>query len=152
MTRAAAMGGRGQFHRRGSTPGFELFGRVNGVILAHAHHAAQPADRPSEDSSTLSPHGRPAIRLTLSVQAFSFAVPFPTPQVSEHRLEHCLHILLTQGSRLYLYRRSPGGKWPDDPFGYINIEAIRREHLWPTGTDAVATLLALTPQRLCAAP
>lgn len=80
------------------------------------------------------------------------AYPQARDYVREHRLEHCLHILLTQGSRLYLYRRSPGGKWPDDPFGYINIEAIRREHLWPTGTDAVATLLALTPQRLCAAP
>ena len=60
-------------------------------------------------------------------------------------LTGCRSILVTQGAQFYIYRRAPGAGWPQTPTGYINIEHIRTDHVTSPGTNAVATLLALTP-------
>jgi hypothetical protein len=60
-------------------------------------------------------------------------------------LTGCRKILLTQGGRFYLHRRSADGTWEDEPSGYINLEKIRTNHVAPRGADAVETLMALTP-------
>lgn len=64
------------------------------------------------------------------------------------KLDHCRHILLTQGQRFYLYRRSQGGEWPAEPAGYLNLLKIRHRNLVPTGTSAIDTLMAMTPQAI----
>jgi hypothetical protein len=60
-------------------------------------------------------------------------------------LDGCRKILLTQGGRFYLYRRNPDSSWPAEPSGYLNVERIRTNHIAPANTDAVETLMALTP-------
>lgn len=63
------------------------------------------------------------------------------------KLPCCRHVLLTQGGRFYLYRRKHGEEWneTDPPIGYLNVEKIRTNHIAPAGTDAVDTLVALSP-------
>jgi hypothetical protein len=65
--------------------------------------------------------------------------------VAKHALNGCRTMLLTQGARFYLYHRSPGGEWPEEPDGYLNVEKIRTEHLAPAGTNAIDAFIALTP-------
>jgi hypothetical protein len=61
-------------------------------------------------------------------------------------LNRCRKILLSQGGRFYLYRRNADTDgWQTTPSGYLNVEKIRTEHLAPSGTNAVTTLMALTP-------
>jgi len=64
--------------------------------------------------------------------------------VRKNQLTKCRNILLTQGGRLYLYVKS-GRKWPEKPTGYVNIHKIRTSHLLPENTNAIDTLIALTP-------
>ena len=66
--------------------------------------------------------------------------------VNKLKLRMCRKILLTQGARFYLYHRE-GRAWSDEPEpdGYINLEAIRENHIAPANTDAIDTLMALTP-------
>ncbi|MHC4090223.1 MAG: hypothetical protein ACYSVY_08085 [Planctomycetota bacterium] len=66
--------------------------------------------------------------------------------VKIRKLTGCRKILLTQGARFYLYDRVDGA-WPADaePTGYINLERIRENHIAPANTNAVETLMALTP-------
>jgi hypothetical protein len=64
--------------------------------------------------------------------------------VERRELTNCDKLLLTDGQRFYLYRRT-GKAWPDEPAGYLNIFKIRENHLCPPGTNAVDTLMALTP-------
>jgi hypothetical protein len=64
------------------------------------------------------------------------------------RLTTCSKILLADGGRFYLYRRSPAGLWDDQPSGYLNVLKIRENHLLPAGTNAVDTIMALTPMRI----
>jgi transposase len=64
------------------------------------------------------------------------------------KLKHCNHILLTQGQRFYLYRRPQGGDWPAEPTGYLNLLKIRERNLVPSGTNAIDTLMAMTPQAI----
>ena len=52
--------------------------------------------------------------------------------------------MLTQGKSLYVYERS-GEKWYNKPVGYLNIDKIRTNYLVPEGTNAVDTIMALTP-------
>lgn len=68
--------------------------------------------------------------------------------VKAKSLVNCQKILLTQGGRFYLYQRQPesGNEWR--PCGYVNLEKIRTDHIAPKGTNALETLLALTPGRL----
>jgi hypothetical protein len=62
---------------------------------------------------------------------------------SQHALKNCRRILITQGSRFYLY--TPGHETEWSPSGYINIENIRANHIIPAGTSAIDTLIALMP-------
>jgi len=59
-------------------------------------------------------------------------------------LSRCRKILLTDGQRLYLYQRS-SDEWSSRPAGYANIQAIRTDHIAPAGTNAIDTIVALTP-------
>lgn len=65
--------------------------------------------------------------------------------VTKLHLQECRKILLTQGGRFYLYHRNPDGTWSMEPSGYLNVERIRTNHIAPANTDAVETLMALTP-------
>ena len=62
------------------------------------------------------------------------------------KLKRCKRILLTQGARFYSYDRpSKGWSYPLPPTGYINVEKIRTEHVFPPNTNAVDTIVALSP-------
>lgn len=63
---------------------------------------------------------------------------------AKHSLDNCRRILLTEGARFYLYERA-GGKWGDAPCGYLNIRKVRKSHVAPRGTNAVDTIVDLTP-------
>ncbi len=62
-------------------------------------------------------------------------------------LGSCKKILLADGGRFYLYKRS-GHEWGTDPVGYLNVEQLRQRHVFPKGTNAVDTLVALTPAHM----
>lgn len=62
-------------------------------------------------------------------------------------LSACNKILLADGGRFYLYRRD-NGIWTEQPHGYMNVMKLRQEHLCPKNTNAVDTLVALTPAHL----
>lgn len=66
--------------------------------------------------------------------------------VDKCKLKQCRRILLTQGARFYLYDR-PKEKWllASQPDGYINVNRIRTSHVHPVGTDAVQTIVRLSP-------
>jgi hypothetical protein len=64
--------------------------------------------------------------------------------VENLKLKHCKKILLAGGSRFYLHEKKQG-KWNDQPVGYINLEKIRTNHIAPPNTNAVDTIIALTP-------
>ena len=72
----------------------------------------------------------------------------PTDYVEKRKLNHCKKILLTDGIRLYLYQRPKKGGWDETPVGYLNIKLIRTNHIAPAGTNAVDTIMALTPAGL----
>lgn len=60
--------------------------------------------------------------------------------------ERCKRVLLTQGARFYLYDRpAEGWSCPLPPTGYINVEKIRTDHVYPPNTSAVDTIVALSP-------
>ncbi len=59
-------------------------------------------------------------------------------------LTECQKILLTDGARLYLYERQDE-IWGEVPAGYLNVNLIRADHLAPADTNAVDTIVALTP-------
>ena len=61
---------------------------------------------------------------------------------------NCEKILLTDGVRLYLYQRKKDGKWTTSPDGYLNVKLIRTDHIAPAGTNAINTIMALTPARI----
>jgi hypothetical protein len=62
-------------------------------------------------------------------------------------LNNCRKLLVAAGGRLYLYRRAGEG-WESSPSGYVNLLKIRRRHLLPANTDAIETLMALTPSHV----
>jgi hypothetical protein len=68
-----------------------------------------------------------------------------TDYVEKCKLNDCKKIVLTDGIRLYLYQRQTNGKWNDKPVGYLNIKSIRINHIAPAGTNAVKTIMELTP-------
>ena len=62
------------------------------------------------------------------------------------RLKRCERILLTQGARYYLYDRpAMGWSYPLQPTGYLNVEKIRTDHVYPPNSNAVDTIVALSP-------
>ena len=42
----------------------------------------------------------------------------------------------------------PRGGWGTEPVGYVNIHSIRTNHVAPAGTNAIDTLVALSPSRI----
>ena len=67
--------------------------------------------------------------------------------VESLKLTACRKILVTEGSRFYLYARN-GKQWPESPTGYFNVEKLRERHVAPANTSAVETIVALTPMNL----
>lgn len=67
-----------------------------------------------------------------------------TGYVSRYNLKNCHKILLAGGSRFYLHQKK-SNRWSDKPAGYINLEKIRTNHIAPPNTNAVNTIMALTP-------
>jgi hypothetical protein len=65
--------------------------------------------------------------------------------VRDLELDGCRQILITQGGRFYLHVRSSDGGWAEEPTGYLNVERVRTNHLAPPNTNAIDTLIALTP-------
>jgi hypothetical protein len=63
------------------------------------------------------------------------------------KLVQCQKILVTDGTRLYLYQRDHQEEdgWSAAPVGYLNVNLIRTNHVAPAGTNAVDTIVALTP-------
>jgi len=67
-------------------------------------------------------------------------------------LTACKTVLLTDGGRFYLYKRNgKSGAWGDQAVGYLNVENIRTNHLAPPDTNAIDTIVALTPAAACRA-
>jgi hypothetical protein len=62
-------------------------------------------------------------------------------------LKNCGKILLADGGRFYLYKRQ-ASKWSAKPSGYLNISKIRTQHLCPSGTSAIDTIMELTPAHI----
>lgn len=74
--------------------------------------------------------------------AFKQAVGY----VNKLKMSKCEKILLTEGKRLYIFEKS-GTVWAekDKPVGYLNINKIRTHYLVPEGTNAIDTIMSLTP-------
>lgn len=68
-----------------------------------------------------------------------------TTYVEHLKLDRCKKVLLTDGIRLYLYQRLVNKNWNEVPVGYLNIKLIRTNHVAPANTNAVETIMALTP-------
>ena len=70
--------------------------------------------------------------------------------VDKLKLKVCKNVLLTDGGRFYLYERKSGAStWGDQAVGYLNVEKIRTNHIAPPGTNAIDTIVALTPAAAC---
>lgn len=73
--------------------------------------------------------------------------------VDRHNLNRCRTILLSDGLIYYLYGRQGVNErgdvdWSSTPNGYLNIELIRTDHIASPGTNAVETLLHMTPAKV----
>jgi len=71
--------------------------------------------------------------------------PQATTYVKKLKLDNCKRILLTDGERLYLYQRQKDDNWNKNPVGYLNVNMIRTNHIIPSGTNGIDTIMALTP-------
>jgi len=60
--------------------------------------------------------------------------------VKERKLTGCRRVLVTDGTCYYLYDRDG-----DVPVGYFNVHRLRTTHIAPAGTNAIDTIIALTP-------
>lgn len=70
--------------------------------------------------------------------------------VNELKLSVCQKVLLTDGGRFYLYEReSSKANWSAQAVGYLNVEKIRTNHIASPGTNAIDTIVALTPAAAC---
>jgi hypothetical protein len=63
------------------------------------------------------------------------------------KLSNCRKAIATDGIRWYLYQKV-GDSWDKEPSGYMNIGKIRTNHIAPAGTNAVDTLISMTPARI----
>ena len=68
-----------------------------------------------------------------------------TTYAKKLKLDNCRRILLTDGARLYLYQKQKDDNWNENPVGYLNIDKIRTNHIIPSGTNGIDTIIALTP-------
>jgi len=73
-------------------------------------------------------------------QGMQNAIDQADKYVKKHGLTNCRRILVTNGTHYYLY--DPQG---DNPVGYFNVHSLRTNHIAPTGTNAIDTIIALTP-------
>ena len=72
--------------------------------------------------------------------------------VKDLHLTACKTVLVTDGGRFYLYKRSGAvDSWGEQAVGYLNVGKIRTNHLAPPNTNAIDTLVALTPAVACRA-
>lgn len=71
----------------------------------------------------------------------------PKTYCNKLKLNNCKKLIVTDGLRIYLHQKQ-NGDWCKDPCGYINLKKIRANHFIPENTNAVDTLMALTPQRI----
>jgi|SRR5208282_4352694 len=70
--------------------------------------------------------------------------------VKKLKLNACRTVLLTDGGRFYLFgRESANTAWGEQAIGYLNVEKIRTDHIAPTKTNAIDTIVALTPAAAC---
>lgn len=69
----------------------------------------------------------------------------PKTYVTRLRLENCKKILVTDGIWFYVYQRLTNGEWNEVPVGYLNVKLIRTNHIAPADTNAVDTIMVLTP-------
>jgi hypothetical protein len=70
--------------------------------------------------------------------------------VKKWSLAACRRVLVTDGGRFYLYaRESSEVAWGDQAIGYLNVEMIRTNHIAPPNTNAIDTIVALTPAAAC---
>lgn len=65
---------------------------------------------------------------------------------SKHNIDNCRKIVTTDGRCIYIYEKNSDGIWGEHPVGYINIMKIRKNHLVPVKTNAVKSLMSLTPE------
>jgi len=66
--------------------------------------------------------------------------------IEKNKLDNCKKIILTDGLRIYLHeRKNDNNNWDDKANGYFNINKIRTRHLMHENTNAIKTLMALTP-------
>jgi len=69
--------------------------------------------------------------------------------VDRLKLSACNRIVLTQGGRFYVYARNDTTSgWRSDPIGYFNVEKLRCRYVLPPDTNAIDTLMSLTPQKV----
>lgn len=68
-----------------------------------------------------------------------------TNYAAKLKLSNCKRIALTDGTRIYLYEKLTNGRWNETPVGYLNVKLIRTNHLAPANTNAVDTIIGLTP-------
>lgn len=71
-----------------------------------------------------------------------------TGYYKKHNLNACKKIVLSDGVRLYSYTRQNDGKFETNPSGYFNVEKIRTNHITPSNTNAIDTIVSLTPAGL----
>lgn len=67
--------------------------------------------------------------------------------VDSRGLSGCRKIVCTDGSILLLYRFEDGN-WGDKPHGYVNLNKVRKNHVYPEGISGVETLIGLMPSRV----
>jgi hypothetical protein len=66
--------------------------------------------------------------------------------VEDLHLDLCRKVLLTDGGRFYLFQREAATQdWGKNAVGYLNVELIRSNHIAPPNTNAIDTIVALTP-------
>lgn len=70
-----------------------------------------------------------------------------TGYVERLDLRACNRILVTDGQQFFVYHRA-NGEWPDQPAGYFNVLKLRERCVCPADTNAVETLMSLTPARI----
>lgn len=66
------------------------------------------------------------------------------PKKTGVKLKNCKKIMLAEGSRIYLYEKI-GDEWSNIPTGYVNFMKIRKDHISPENTNAIDTIIKLTP-------
>lgn len=93
------------------------------------------------------PTTRDACTMVIEAKGWGHGLANVLPQalryVRDLKLTGCDKIVLTQGTRFYIYERQ--AEWPEHPTLYFNVESMRVQN--SDGTDGVQALLSLLPSR-----